>query len=128
MGRFARISLLVSCSAAMLFAQNAARRSSSLAHVPPDAKTRSNPFSSDPQAPLAGAELFAEHCAQCHGQNAEGLKGPSLRSRRIHQASPGELEWLLQNGILPHGMPSWSRLPAQRRWQIVTYLKKINRE
>jgi len=28
------------------------------------------------------------------------------------------LEWLLTNGSLRNGMPSWSRLPEQQRWRL----------
>jgi hypothetical protein len=50
---------------------------------------------------------------------------PSLRSSRVHNATDGELEWLLTNGDLAHGMPSWSRLPEGERWQIVRYLHTL---
>ena len=95
------------------------------ANVPQKYRSRGNPFAGNPEAATAGAKLFGQHCAQCHGANAEGDKGPSLRSHHIQHATPGELEWLLTNGILAHGMPSWSRLPPPERWQLVTYLKSI---
>ena len=37
---------------------------------------------------------------------------PSLRTPEVRSATDGELFWLLRNGSLAHGMPSWSRLPA----------------
>jgi hypothetical protein len=40
-------------------------------------------------------------------------------------ATPGELVWFLRNGNLRGGMPSWSGLPIERRWQLVTYLKSL---
>jgi mono/diheme cytochrome c family protein len=27
---------------------------------------------------------------------------------------------------MKNGMPSWSRLPEQQRWQIVSYVKSLN--
>ncbi|HUK86228.1 MAG TPA: cytochrome c [Terriglobales bacterium] len=94
--------------------------------VPGKARLRDNPLASDPQAAAAGAKLFQQHCAQCHGADATGRPGrPSLRSHRVRLATPGELEWLLTNGSLRNGMPSWSRLPEPQRWQIVTYLKSL---
>ncbi len=50
---------------------------------------------------------------------------PNLQSDRIRKATPGELEWLLTNGSMRNGMPSWSRLPQPQRWQIVSYLKDL---
>ncbi|HYX70462.1 MAG TPA: cytochrome c [Terriglobales bacterium] len=94
--------------------------------VPERARTRNNPLASDPQAAAAGAKLFARHCAQCHGDDATGRPGrPNLHSMRVRASTPGELEWLLTNGSLRNGMPSWSRLPEPQRWQLVTYLKSL---
>lgn len=74
----------------------------------------------------AGQKLFRRHCAECHGANASGSgKAPALRSTTIRNAPPGALVWFLKNGNLRAGMPSWSGLPEQRRWQIVAYLKSL---
>jgi mono/diheme cytochrome c family protein len=97
-----------------------------LKDVPQKDRDRPNPMASDPDAVPAGAKLFGEHCAKCHGEDAGGKgKRPSLRSERVKSATPGELEWLLANGSLKNGMPSWSRLPQPQRWQLVTYLKSL---
>jgi len=92
--------------------------------VPESARRRENPMDADAKAIAAGAKLFQQNCASCHGPNAEGrAKHPSLHSNRIRNATPGELEWLLRNGSLKNGMPSWSRLPEPERWQLVSFLK-----
>jgi len=101
-----------------------------LRKVPAKDRGRINPFASDPDAPIAGAKIFAEHCASCHGEDATGkTKGkhvrPNLHSDRIRQAAPGELFWLLTNGSQKNGMPSWSRLPEPQRWQLIAYLKTL---
>ncbi len=95
-------------------------------HVPEKDRVRVNPFAGDANACAAGAKLFAQHCAECHGSDATGRHGrPALISARIRHASDGELQWLLRNGSLWNGMPSWSSLPEQQRWQIVTYLRDL---
>jgi mono/diheme cytochrome c family protein len=99
--------------------------------VPAKDRGRPNPFARDPAAPVAGAKIFSEHCAACHGADAQGqTQGkhyrPDLHSDRVKQAAPGELFWLLTNGSLRNGMPSWSRLPEAQRWQIITYLKSLS--
>ncbi len=43
----------------------------------------------------------------------------------VQNATPGEMVWFLRNGNLAAGMPSWSGLPLERRWQIVAYLKTL---
>ena len=97
-----------------------------LARVPGKERARQNPFEGDPMAARAGEKLFGQHCAACHGANAEGKgKHPDLHSDAVRNAQPGELQWLLTNGSLRRGMPSWSRLPEQQRWQLITYLKTL---
>ncbi len=114
---------------AALFAQKSDSAKASdvyaeLAKVPAKAAARRNPFESDPDARAAGAKLFAQHCAECHGETAEGgKKGPSLRVPEVQQAAPGALFWLLTNGVVRKGMPVWSKLPDAQRWQLVTYIK-----
>src|SRR5579859_2437356 len=96
------------------------------ARVPEKDRQRQNPFDANPGAQAAGAKLYRQNCAQCHGNQGEGQgKRPSLHTDRIRMATPGELEWLLKNGSQKNGMPSWSRLPEQQRWQIVSYLKSL---
>jgi len=101
-----------------------------LRKVPSKGRARTNPYATDPDAPAAGAKIFAEHCASCHGEGAEGKPDkkhprPNLHSNRLKQATPGELFWLLTNGSQKNGMPSWSKLPDAQRWQLITFLKSL---
>jgi len=97
------------------------------ANVPSGARQRPNPMANEASAIAAGAKLFQRNCSSCHGKQAEGnAKHPDLHSDRIRGATPGELEWLLKNGSLKNGMPSWSRLPEPQRWQLVSFLKSLN--
>jgi mono/diheme cytochrome c family protein len=89
-------------------------------------RVRVNPLAGDDSAVAAGAQVFGQHCASCHGEMAEGMgRRPSLRTARVHDASDGELQWLLRNGSLAHGMPAWSGLPEVQRWQLVRYLHSL---
>ena len=95
--------------------------------VPETERARANPMAGKPDAIAAGAKLFQQNCATCHGKHAEGrTKRPNLHSDRLKNATPGEVEWLLRNGSLKNGMPSWSRLPEPQRWQLVTFLKSLD--
>ena len=98
-------------------------------NVPEKDRVRANPLAMDPDAVAAGAEIFQERCASCHGADASG-KGarPSLRTDRVRGATAGELQWLLRNGSLRKGMPAWSRLPEVQRWELVRYLKELPSE
>jgi mono/diheme cytochrome c family protein len=85
-----------------------------------------NPYRCQPNAVLAGRKLFLEHCAQCHGNNAEGRgTAPRLRTGVVRDAPDGVLYWFLKNGKQRAGMPSWSGLPPEQRWQIVSFLKSL---
>ena len=98
-----------------------------LTKVPPNDRSRENPYAGQPAAIAGGAFLFADHCAKCHGSDALGRgKHPNLRSERIQvQATPGDIFWLLKNGNLRRGMPTWSAMPEPSRWQIIAYLKSL---
>jgi mono/diheme cytochrome c family protein len=97
-----------------------------LAKAPKKAADRRNPLQADPEAVAAGGKLFALHCAECHGEMAQGeKKAPSLLAPEVQQATPGTLFWLLTNGVVRHGMPVWSKLPEPQRWQLVSFIKSL---
>jgi cytochrome c oxidase cbb3-type subunit 2 len=97
-----------------------------LAKAPRKAAARRNPLAADHDAVAAGGKLFAQHCAECHGDMAEGgKKGPSLLVDDVQQATPGTLFWLLTNGVVRRGMPVWSKLPEPQRWQLVSFIKSM---
>jgi len=85
-----------------------------------------NPYAARADAAQAGGKLFRAHCSECHGVAASGsAHAPSLRSQQIASKSDGALFAFITNGALRHGMPSWSGLSDDRRWQIVTYLRSL---
>jgi len=97
-----------------------------LAKAPPKAAARRNPLEHDPDAVAAGGKLFAQHCAECHGDTAAGSKkAPSLRADEVQQATPGVLFWLLTNGVVRRGMPVWSKLPEPQHWQLVSFIRSL---
>lgn len=98
-----------------------------LAKAPEKAAARLNPLRDDPNAVGGGAKLFALHCADCHGERAQGgKKAPSLLVDDVQQSTPGAIFWLLTNGVVRRGMPVWSKLPEPQRWQLVSYIKSLN--
>jgi mono/diheme cytochrome c family protein len=98
-----------------------------LRKVPEADRQRVNPYAGQPEAAEAGANLFHDNCARCHGDHAEGIGSrPPLKSDRIRTATDGEIAWMLKNGNVFKGMPGWGALPEQERWQIVTYIRSLN--
>ena len=101
---------------------------SAIAQAPLATREWHNPYEDQPEAIAAGKKLYLQHCAECHSRDARGRgRATNLRSPGVQNATPGELVWFLRNGNLWRGMPSWSGLPVERRWQIVTYLKSLRR-
>jgi mono/diheme cytochrome c family protein len=119
-----RLTLVVLClSTTFLFA---AATGAWLRSVPQQERARINPYAEDANAVAAGAILYKRSCSSCHGGDAQGIgRRPSLRTARVHEATDGELHWLLTNGNLARGMPSWSRLPDDQRWQLTRYLHTL---
>ena len=87
------------------------------------------------QAQLAaGAGLYRQHCAQCHGapgvaQEAIGksmqpIPGPLVEAARRWQAS--ELYWITRHGIKMSGMPAWGHhLDEEQLWAVVAFLRQL---
>jgi mono/diheme cytochrome c family protein len=98
-----------------------------LEQAPGKYESKRNPFEGEREAPLAGAKLYARECAACHGANREGRgKAPPLNRADVQQAAPGALFWVLRNGWLHRGMPSFAHLPEEQRWQIISFLGSAN--
>jgi len=115
----ATVFLLIVLSIIPSIAQQAAFR-----NAPASAAAEKNPYAGSTAAAAAGKQLFARNCAQCHGANRQGMgPAPALDTALVRRAKPGELFWFISTGKLSSGMPSWSMLPKQQRWQIVTFLQ-----
>jgi mono/diheme cytochrome c family protein len=98
--------------------------------VPERDRDKVNPYRDQPDAVAAGQRVFHDHCAHCHGEDAEGTKKrPSLRTERVQQqATEGDLHWLLVNGSMGSGMPTWSKLGDPQIWQVITYVRSLKVE
>ena len=91
-------------------------------NAPASSAALKDPYTGQQNA-KAGQPLYRQSCAPCHGANAKGTGNiPSLASGATQAAKPGEIFWFITHGDVANGMPAWASLPAQQRWQIVTYL------
>jgi mono/diheme cytochrome c family protein len=100
----------------------------------------------NPNQPLSGAQLFADHCAKCHGAEATGGKTPSGTPAPdltvLKRQSNGEFpasrvaEIIRYGGALPdHSinpqMPTWAKIfaaecgPTYSRRVIVELMKHV---
>jgi glucose/arabinose dehydrogenase len=120
-----RSSIAICLLAALLNPLSSWAQKPSFHDAPPAAEQLKNPYAG-PQAAAGGQKLYVHNCASCHGHDAQGMGNvPALASGPTQSATPGELFWFITTGDVNNGMPSWSGLPEQQRWQIVTYLKSV---
>lgn len=114
-----------------------------IVHVPLDARIARDMPKSVPIQPtadnlLAGAQLYSQHCAGCHGTyNSTSTFGQHLypwapQLLQVHGADrvvgvsddpPGETYWKVANGIRLTGMPAFNQmLNSTQIWQISVML------
>ena len=89
-----------------------------------------------PPDAVAGAALFADRCAACHGMNGDGNgpQAPTLRAQgkivanlinpnRAHGVRPTEWHQVITNGRIENLMPPFGQsLSTQQRWDVQAYI------
>lgn len=92
---------------------------------------------------LAGKRVYDFRCSPCHGVkgDANGPVAPTLEPRprdftggnfRFRTTVTGELPQdedlfrTITRGIPGSAMPSWEPLPAEERWNVIHYVKKLS--
>ncbi len=79
-----------------------------------------------PEDVAAGGRIFRSHCAQCHGLNGEGGRGPDLTTGRFrYGSSDGELLRTVMQGIAGTEMPG-IYMEEHQVWQIVSYVRSLS--
>ena len=87
---------------------------------------------------MAGAELYKQHCAVCHGLPltpktaiASGMypKPPLLlEGKGVTDDEPGESYWKIFNGVRLSGMPGFSKLLSETQmWQMAILLANADK-
>lgn len=78
-------------------------------------------LSQDPGAAAEGKTAFAQNCAACHGDKAEGKIGPNLTDDAwLHGGSPEEVYKTISKGVVEKGMPGWEGTLGGARVQRLT--------
>jgi thiosulfate dehydrogenase len=96
------------------------------------------PIPPDEAAYSAGAQVYGEHCAVCHGLPsgeptaiAKGMypKPPALlQGKGVTDDEPGETYWKVANGIRLTGMPSFRHsLSEAQMWQVSLLLANADK-
>jgi mono/diheme cytochrome c family protein len=75
--------------------------------------------------PANGEAIFAQNCAVCHGENAEGgAVGPTLISAEIKAKDDDHYRQVIANGVTGTAMPAWSRsLSAQDIEDLIAFVR-----
>jgi len=87
----------------------------------------------------AGARLFAEHCAICHGAagDGQGLRQNDMARRSaanltlppFSRRSHAGLTFLaIRNGVRGTAMAPWPSLSDRQTWELVAYIETLGRE
>ncbi len=84
-----------------------------------------NPFEGDASAVTAGGALFAGRCADCHGADAKGSRGPDLTPRWAAGATAESTFATIRRGVPGSIMPP-SAAPDHELWAIVAWLRSIS--
>ncbi|MEO8466792.1 MAG: c-type cytochrome [Gammaproteobacteria bacterium] len=93
--------------------------------TPPAFAQQLNPFEGDAAAVTAGGALFAGRCADCHGADAKGSRGPDLTQRWAAGATAESTFAMIRRGVPGSIMPP-SAAPDHELWAIVAWLRNIS--
>jgi cytochrome c553 len=99
-------------------------------------RNNKNPLGHAPAIAQKGQEAFDSYCEVCHGLDGQNTGVPfagqisppipSLASKQVQEYTDGQLQWIIENGIYPSGMPaSRGILSDEEIWSIVEYLRHL---
>ena len=103
--------------------------------IPSEAKQAKNPIPATPENLAEGREHFADHCAECHGNDGSGdtemgrnlyPKPPDLRLPQTQTLTDGEIFYIIQNGVRLTGMPAWGDShEADDNWKLALFIRHL---
>ncbi len=103
--------------------------------VPEEYKSLKNPLPPSQSNLNAAREIYADECAQCHGERGQG-DGPEARShyplpadltdaKLLANVTDGAIFYQIAEGRRP--MPSFKhRLTQDQRWQLVLFVRSFS--
>ncbi|HEY2090373.1 MAG TPA: c-type cytochrome [Thermoanaerobaculia bacterium] len=103
--------------------------------VPAKLRAMKNPIAVSPAALQEAREHFADHCAQCHGNDGRGQtemgrsldpKAPDMTLAETQDLSDGELFAIIRNGVRLTGMPGWAGdHTVADDWKLVLFIRHV---
>jgi cytochrome c oxidase cbb3-type subunit 3 len=84
-------------------------------------------FAAKPDMMASAKGLFAQRCAVCHGQLAQGNIGPNLTDDYwLHGGTPTKIYDTIADGVPAKGMIAWkTQLPAGQLLALAAYIRTL---
>ena len=105
--------------------------------IPSDLHQRKNPVPLTPDVIAESRAHFADHCAQCHGNDGKGKtdmgqhlypRAPDLSLPETQSLSDGEIFATIENGVRLTGMPGFGNGTAESAggsWTLVHFIRHL---
>ena len=105
--------------------------------MPEAQKQMRNPVPATDQVLAEARVHFADHCANCHGNDGSGStligqnfypRTPDLTKMETQSFSDGELFHIIHNGVRFTGMPAWGKgrpEPDLDSWKLVHFIRHL---
>ncbi len=90
-------------------------------------RVEANPFAGDAEAILAGMGGFRQRCADCHGTDARGVRGPDITQVWSSGRTDQGLFATIRRGVSNTEMPAFTapRTSDREIWQMLAYLRTL---
>ena len=99
-------------------------------------KHGTNPLADIPANVQDGRIAFSHYCAACHGLDGQNTgvpfadrmspPVPLLNSSQVQTYTDGQIQWVIENGISPSGMPASKGILTEREiWSIVVFIRHL---
>ena len=103
--------------------------------VPATLRAARNPLPLTPAVLAEARQHFADHCAECHGNDGRGQteigknlypRAPDMTLPETQELSYGELFAIIRDGVRLTGMPGWGGDDADN-WKLVHLMRHMPR-
>ena len=84
-----------------------------------------NPLEGNQEAIKYGMGLFRGRCADCHGMDARGVRGPDITQVWASGRTDDGLFKTIKNGVPNTEMPANPRMNDNETWQVLAYLRTL---
>jgi putative heme-binding domain-containing protein len=84
-----------------------------------------NPLEGNPDAIKYGMGLFRGRCADCHGMDAKGVRGPDITQVWASGRTDDGLFKTIKGGVPNTEMPANPRMNDLETWQLLAYLRTL---